>query len=161
MVNASQALVSQLIQEYGTWFQEEEAARRGRMTADLHPYDHLFSPVQVNRLEIKNRLVMGPMGNISMADETGRPGAKMIEYYVERARGGAGLITSGLVPVSFKVDPSFLEPGGLVYLPRLDGSRSVLAGWRDLAAGIHAHGAHFFVQLSPGAGRVGSPECLV
>ncbi|MGD8626004.1 MAG: FAD-dependent oxidoreductase, partial [Anaerolineae bacterium] len=41
-----------------------------------------------------------------------------------------------------------------------DGSRSVLAGWRDLAQGIQAHGAHFFIQLSAGAGRVGSPECV-
>ncbi|MEJ2209426.1 MAG: FAD-dependent oxidoreductase [Anaerolineae bacterium] len=156
-----QTLVAELVDWYGRWFDDEQALADGQMTADLHPYDHLFSPIQVNAIKIKNRLVMGPMGNVSMADETGRPGAKMIEYYVERARGGVGLITSGLVPVSFKVDPSFLEPGGLVYLPRLDGSRSVLAGWRDLAAGIHAYGARCFVPLSPGAGRVGSPECLV
>ena len=156
-----QALVAKLVDWYGHWFEDEQALADGQMTADLHPYNHLFSLIQVNSVKIKNRLVMGPMGNVSMADETGRPSSKMIEYYVERARGGVGLITSGLVPVSFKVDPSFLEPGGLVYLPRLDGSRSVLAGWRDLAAGIHAYGARFFVQLSPGAGRVGSPECLV
>lgn len=161
MTTDPKTLVADLVAWYGDWFDDLQTLAAGRMTADLHPYHHLFSPIQVNSLRLKNRLVMGPMGNISMADETGRPGAKMIEYYVERARGGVGLITSGLVPVSFKIDPTFLEPGGLVYLPRLDGSRSVLAGWRDLAAGIHAHGAHFFVQLSPGAGRVGSPECLV
>jgi 2-enoate reductase len=131
------------------------------MTSDLHPYRLLFSPIQVNTVRIKNRIVMGPMGNVSMAEETGRPGAKMIRYFVERAKGGVGLITSGLVPVSFSVDPSFLEPGGLTYLPRIDGSRSVLAGWRDLAEGVHAHGARFFIQLTPGAGRVGSPECVV
>jgi 2-enoate reductase len=156
-----QRLVSELVAWYGHWFADDQAMAAGRMTDELYPYGHLFSPIQVNGITIKNRIVMGPMGNLCMADETGRPNAKMIEYYVERARGGAGLITSGVVPVSFKVDPSFLEPGGLVYLPRLDGSRSVLAGWRDLADGIHAYGARFFVQLSPGAGRVGSPECLV
>ena len=157
----NQRLIGELLEHYGNWFGDEEALDAGRMTADLHPYERLFSPIQVNGAWIKNRIVMGPMGNISMADETGRPGAKMIEYFVERARGGAGLITSGLVPVSFKVDPTFLEPGGLVYLPRIDGSRSVLAGWRALAQRIHAHGTKFFIQLSPGAGRVGSPECVV
>ncbi len=161
MTTDPQKLVAELVDWYGRWFDDDQALAAGQMTDELYPYDHLFSPIQVNKLRIKNRIVMGPMGNISMADETGRPGAKMIEYYVERARGGAGLTTSGIVPVSFKVDPSFLEPGGLFYLPRLDGSRSVLAGWRDLAAGIHDFGARFFVQLSPGAGRVGSPECLV
>jgi 2-enoate reductase len=160
-VTDNQSLLAGLLEQYEDWFQDENALGAGRMTADLHPYDHLFSPIQVNTTWIKNRIVMGPMGNVSMADETGRPGAKMIEYYVERARGGAGLITSGLVPVSFKIDPSFQEPGGLVYMPRIDGSRSVLAGWRDLAQRIHAYGAKFFVQLSPGAGRVGSPECVV
>ena len=157
----NQKLIGELLEQYGGWFRDEEALGAGRMTADLHPYERLFSPIQVNTMRLKNRIVMGPMGNVSMADETGRPGAKMIEYFVERARGGAGLITSGLVPVSFKIDPSFLEPGDLVYLPRIDGSRSVLAGWRALAQRIHAHGAKFFIQLSPGAGRVGSPECVV
>jgi len=160
-VSDAQQLIGDLVQGYGTWFEDGEALEAGRMTGHLHPYDHLFSPIQVNGITIKNRLVMGPMGNVSMADETGRPGTKMIQYYVERARGGVGLITSGLVPISFSIDPSFLEPGGLVYLPRLDGSRSVLAGWRDLAERIHAYGARFFIQLSPGAGRVGSPECVV
>ena len=104
---------------------------------------------------------MGPMGNVSMADETGRPSNKMIQYFAERARGGAGLITTGLVPVTFAVDPSLLEPGDLAYLPRIDRSRTVLAGWRDMAEGVHAHGARFFIQLTAGTGRVGSPECLL
>jgi 2-enoate reductase len=160
-VTEHQSLIGELLEQYASWFRDEGAPEAGRMTADLHPYECLFSPLRVNDTWIKNRIVMGPMGNISMADETGRPGAKMIEYFVERARGGAGLITTGLVPVSFQVDPSFLEPGGLVYLPRIDGSRSVLAGWRALAQRIHAYGAKLFIQLSPGAGRVGSPECVV
>jgi 2-enoate reductase len=155
------SLIARLVAWYDRWFASEDVDPAARMTSELHPYRHLFSPIQVNGLTIKNRLVMGPMGNVSMAEETGRPSAKMIRYFVERAKGGVGLITSGLVPVSFSVDPSFLEPGDLTYLPRIDGSRSVLAGWRDLAEGIHAYGARFFIQLTPGAGRVGSPECVV
>src|SRR4030042_3533250 len=103
------------------------------MTANLYPYDKLFSPSQVNGIKIKNRIVMGPMGNVSMVEETGRPGAKMIQYFIDRARGGVGLITSGLVPVTFAVAPSLLEPGDLTYLPRIDRSRTVLAGWRGMA----------------------------
>ena len=161
MPTSGQALVGQLVEHYGRWFEQEDALKAGRMTCHLYPYEQLFSPIQVNGVEVKNRIVMGPMGNVSMADETGRPSAKMIQYFVERAKGGVGLITSGLVPVTFSVDPSFLEPGQLTYLPRIDRSRTVLAGWRDLAESVHAFGARFFIQLTPGAGRVGSPECVV
>ncbi len=35
---------------------------------------------------------MGPMGNIAMADETGKPSEKMIQYFIERAKGGVGLL---------------------------------------------------------------------
>jgi len=161
MPSSNQELLAQLVESYGNWFEDEQALADGRMTSHLYPYERLFSPIQVNSLKIKNRIVMGPMGNVSMADETGRPSAKMIHYFAERARGGVGLIASGLVPVTFAVDPSFTEPGNLTYFPRIDGSRTVFAGWRDLAETVHAFGAHFFIQLTPGLGRVGSPECLV
>ena len=138
-----------------------DALRRGRMTQDLYPYTALFSPIQVNSLTLKNRLVMGPMGNVGMADELGRPSQRMIRYFVERAQGGVGLITSGLVPVSQGIDPSVTEVGDRSLFPRLDSSRTVFPPWRELAQAIHSHGARFFVQLTPGLGRVGSPECLV
>ncbi|NLB50888.1 MAG: FAD-dependent oxidoreductase [Clostridiaceae bacterium] len=131
------------------------------MTQLLYPYKALFSPLRVNSITLKNRLVMAPMGNISMTEETGRPDRSMIAYYEERAKGGAGLITSGLVPVSFGIDHSLTEPGGLTYFPKILGSRTYLAGWRDLAHVVHAAGAHFFIQLSAGLGRVGNPQCLV
>jgi len=130
-----------------------------RMTHELFPYEQLFSPLQVNSIRLKNRIGMAPLGNISMVDASGRPSEKMIAYLTERARGGAGLITSGLVPVSQGVDPTVLEAKHLSYFPRID-TRATWAGWRTLAESIHAFGAHFFIQLSPGMGRVGSPEVL-
>lgn len=153
--------LQRLVDSHGDWFADDERLRRGTMSADLYPYTHLFAPIQVNAVHIRNRIVMGPMGNICMADETGRPSAKMIEYFVARAKGGVGLITSGLVPTSHGIDPAVTEPGSLSYFPRIDRSRTNFAGWRTLAENCHAHGARFFIQLTPGVGRVGSPECLV
>ncbi len=147
--------------DHGDWFLRDERLARGRLTASLHPFEHLFSPVAINAVTIKNRIVMGPMGNLSSADETGRPSDRMVAWFAERARGGAGLITSGLVPVSQGIDPAVTERGDLSYFPRIDRSRSVFAGWRDIATACHAHGARFFVQLTAGLGRVGSPECLL
>lgn len=153
--------IQELVDGYGDWFRDEKRLRCGQMTKQLYPYDTMFSPIRINRLTVKNRLVMAPMGNISMCEETGRPNDKMIQYFIERAKGGVGLITSGLVPVSFGIDPSIIELGQLSYFPRIDRTRTVFAAWRDIAAGVHAYGAKFFIQLTPGLGRVGNPQCLI
>ncbi|MCL2508951.1 MAG: FAD-dependent oxidoreductase [Oscillospiraceae bacterium] len=153
--------VQELMDFYGHWFQDEKTLSNGRMTQELFPYDEMFSPVRINRMTVKNRLVMAPMGNISMCDETGRPNEKMIAYFTERAKGGVGLITTGLIPVTHGVDNSLTELGELSYFPRIDRSRTVYAAWRDLAANCHSYGARIFLQVTAGLGRVGNPQCLV
>jgi len=161
MAKNYQKVVANLIEDYGGWSRVEERLADGRMTDKLFPYHQLFSPIQVNGIKIKNRIVMGPMGNVGMPDETGRPSNKMIQYFVERAKGGVGLITSGLVLASNNVEASVTEVGDLSLLPRIDRSRTVFPGWRVLAESVHAYGARFFIQLSAGLGRVASPECLI
>ncbi|MCL2495504.1 MAG: FAD-dependent oxidoreductase [Oscillospiraceae bacterium] len=153
--------IEELTRWFGEWFLDGTTPQTGQMTQALHPYTELFSPIQVNRLHLKNRLVMAPIGNISMCEETGRPGEKMIAYFAERAKGGVGLITTGLIPVTHHIDHSLTEPGQLSYFPRIDRSRTVFAGWRDLVQRCHSHGARVFVQLSAGLGRVGNPQCLL
>lgn len=157
----TQERVGRMSGRFGSWYLDPKEVEGARMSARLHPYDTLFSPIRVNRLEIKNRIVLAPMGNFSMAEETGRPSSRMAEYFAARAAGGAGLLTSGLVPVSHGIDPSVTEPDGLSYFPRIDRSRTNFAGWREIASRCREHGARFFIQLTPGLGRVGSPECLV
>jgi 2-enoate reductase len=161
-------IVKKWTDRYGEWFNEENREgsftrllEQAKMSKSLYPYTSLFSPLQINKLTVKNRIVMAPMGNITMCDETGRPNDKMLQYFFERAKGGAGLITTGLVPVSHGLDNSITELGDLTYFPRIDRSRSVFAGWRDLAQGVHAFGSRVFIQLTPGLGRVGNPQCLL
>lgn len=161
MSDYPETLLNEWLEDSGSWFLDPEKQASGRMTQLLYPYKSLFSPIEVNSIKLKNRLVMAPMGNISMAEESGRPNQAMIAYFEERAQGGVGLITSGLVPVSFGLDPSLTEPGGLTYFPKILGSRTHFSGWRDLAHAIHAGGAHFFIQLTAGLGRVGNPQCLI
>ena len=158
------ALVQQLIDSYGNWFETNSENRAGgaaRMTQELYPYDHIFSPIQINKLKVKNRLVMAPMGNCQMAEETGRPNQKMLSYFFARAEGGIGLLTTGLIPVSHHIDSSVTEKGNFSYFPRIDGTRTNFMGWRDLAQGVHARGSRIFIQLTPGLGRVGNPQCLL
>ncbi len=158
------AKVQALVDGYGRWVEEtaeNRAGATGRMTRELYPYDSMFSPVQVNRMTVKNRLVMAPMGNIDMCEETGRPNDKMLQYFFARAKGGVGLITTGLIPISHGIDHSITELGKLSYFPRIDRSRTVFSGWRDLAQGVHAYGSKIMIQLTPGLGRVGNPQCLI
>lgn len=145
--------------KYGNWYKGDGVVPG--FTESLYPYTNIFSPIEINGLTIKNRVVMGPMGNINMCDETGRPNQKMLDYFEERASGGVGLITTGLIPMSHGIDPTVTEKNNLTYFPRLDGSRTVLSGWKDLVYACHNHDAKVFVQLSAGLGRVGSPECLI
>jgi len=153
--------VQELLEQYPHWFDDPQWMELASMTSKNYPYTRLFSPIQINRLTLKNRIVMGPLGNFSMAEEMGRPSNKMIEYFAERARGGAGLLTSGLVPISQAIDPSVTERANKTYFPRIDSSRTVFSGWRDLVETVHAHAARFFIQLTAGLGRVGSPESLL
>lgn len=153
--------IYQIVEGYSTWFDNAEKMNRGQMTNHLAPYTALFEPIVINTMKLKNRIVMGPMGNVNMADEMGKPSHKMIAYFIERARGGAGLITSGMVPVSMTLDPSYGDTDGVSIFPRLDTHRSTYSGWKAIAEGCHAYGAKFFIQLAPGMGRVGNPECLI
>jgi len=146
---------------FGNWFSDVSNLRGAHMESEMYPYSALFEPVKINSLTVKNRIIMAPMGNVSMADETGRPSNKMIAYFTERAKGGTGLITSGLIQISHGIDPTVTEPGNLSIFPRIDSSRTNYAGWRNLAESLHSFGTAFFIQLSPGMGRVGSPECVV
>lgn len=158
------AKVQELVDSYGSWVKSNAdncAGSTGRMTKELYPYDAMFSPITVNRMTIKNRLVMAPMGNIDMCEETGRPNDKMLQYFFARAKGGVGLITTGLIPISHGIDNSITELGKLSYFPRIDRSRTVFSGWRDLAQGVHAFGSKIFIQLTAGLGRVGNPQCLI
>lgn len=49
-------------------------------------------------MEVKNRLIMAAMGH-RVLDRQGYPTPRFIDYYVERARGGVGLITAGVFGV--------------------------------------------------------------
>ena len=153
-------LIVRLTEGYGNWVADKERAEKcaPKMTDNIYPYDFMFSPVKINSITVKNRIVMAPMGNINMCEETGRPNDKMLQYFFERAKGGVGLITTGLVPVSHGIDPTVTEKGKMSYFPRIDRTRTVQSGWRDLAQGVHTSGAKIFVQLTAGLVRAGNPQ---
>jgi len=50
---------------------------------------HLFTPIKIGNLELKNRIVM------TCANASGGGGEHVLQYYAERAKGGAGLLIVG------------------------------------------------------------------
>ncbi|HPO46567.1 MAG TPA: hypothetical protein PK875_12305, partial [Spirochaetota bacterium] len=56
---------------------------------------HLFSPVAINTLKLKNRAVMPPMGT-GYGNADGTASERLMHYLAARARGGAGLIITAI-----------------------------------------------------------------
>ena len=54
-------------------------------------YPHIFSPLTVKNMTIKNRIVMMPMGT-NYGEQSGEMSFLHINYYEQRAKGGTGLI---------------------------------------------------------------------
>ena len=108
-----------------------------RKDANFMKYSKLFTP-------------MGPLG---LADANGGWNQRGIDYYVERAKGGTGLIITGVTffdQVVEKQDPSTV-PNPL-YKPV-----NFVKTSREMTERIHAYGSKIFLQLSGGFGRVTIP----
>ena len=116
-------------------------------------YSKLFSPIKIGSITIKNRFAMAPMGPLGLADANGGWNQRGIDYYVERAKGGTGLIITGVTffdQVVEKQDPSTV-PNPL-YKPV-----NFVKTSREMTERIHAYGSKIFLQLSGGFGRVTIP----
>lgn len=115
-------------------------------------YEKLFSPLKIGSITVKNRYAVGPMGgrhfiynNMGAYSENG------IDYWVEMARGGFGLIVTGSNVANLTVDPfdpangnpnPASHPGFFGY-----GARTVLER-------VHDYGGRMILQISMGPGRM-------
>ena len=102
-------------------------------------YDKLFEKGKIGNVELKNRLVMTPMGT-NLANLDGTPGAAMIKYYEDRAAGGCGLIMPEICRVN--------EKTGAGMMRQLAATKDYhIQGIAELAAAVHKHGSKIFIQL--------------
>jgi 2,4-dienoyl-CoA reductase-like NADH-dependent reductase (Old Yellow Enzyme family)/thioredoxin reductase len=108
------------------------------MSAKYFP--HLFSEGQIGNFEVKNRIVMLPMAR-QFQGFNGEVTQKTIDYYVERAKGGVGLIIVGSTRV-FPPGHQFYTPASLNI-----GDDRYLPGHCDLVQAIHACGAKIAIQF--------------
>ena len=106
-------------------------------------FKHLFSPIKINTLELKNRIVMPPMCT-AFATIRGEATDRLIAYYAQRAKGGVGLINIEFTSVS---------PSGKVF-EHMTGlyDDNMIPGFKKLTDAVHENGAKVGVQIAH-AGR--------
>lgn len=119
-------------------------------------YNKLFEPVKIGSLEIKNRFAMAPMGPLGLADAEGGFNERGIEYYTARARGGTGLIITGVTFVE-----NVVEEHGMPNCPcSTYNPVQFIRTSREMTEKIHAYNSKVFLQMSGGFGRVTIPTNL-
>lgn len=111
-------------------------------------YEMLFSPLNIGQVTIKNRVVMAPM-LMGFGTFDGAPTHRLMDYYEERAKGGAGLIITEITRVDDK--------NGAAAFSQLGMSKDYqIAPMKEMVDRIHKHGAKIFVQLHhPGRQNMG------
>jgi 2,4-dienoyl-CoA reductase (NADPH2) len=102
-------------------------------------FSHLLAPGRIGKLEIRNRILMCPMGDC-LAEPDGSVSERQLAYYEARARGGAGLLLVGSVSIAY--------PTGSYGARQTALSRDeFVPGLRALADRVHEHGARIAAQL--------------
>lgn len=123
-------------------------------------YPRLFSPLQLGHITLRNRIAMMPHA-VMFAGGYGSAIDRTIDYHVERAKGGAGLIimSNFLMPASWRRLASW---GGELETTPLGGldlanDRSLQPHYRRLIESVRLHGAHFISQLNASGRQLRSP----
>jgi len=100
-------------------------------------FPHLFSPLRLGPLTLRNRLVHAPHG--TCLAEGNLPSERHVRYYAERARGGMALI----VVEALRVHPTSSFSTGSIngFDPR------IVPGLRRIAEAVHGHGAGVLAQV--------------
>ncbi len=117
-------------------------------------YEKLFTPIQINGVELKNRIVMSPMHD-GLGLTGGDVNQQVIEYFAARAKGGVGLIINGFTVVC----PDELcgtAGAGQSHLTTLDNRNS----FQLLAERVHEYDCKLFIQLHHPGRSVYAPQFL-
>ncbi|MCU1669278.1 MAG: FAD-binding protein [Blastococcus sp.] len=113
--------------------------------ADAPAFPHLFRPLQIGPVALKNRIVSTGHDTV-MSDDDGGITDRLVAYHEARAAGGAGLV---VVQVA-GVHPSAKYTSHVLMADTDD----CIPGYRRLAEALHHHGCRAFGQLFHGGREV-------
>ena len=101
-------------------------------------YTHMFKPIKIGSLELKNRLAMAPV--TTNYTQAGYPNEQFIAFLAARAKGGVGLLVT---PPAVNLFPG--SPTHVVF-PLLS-EKAHISMWNEVVEAIHAFGAKAFCQV--------------
>ncbi len=118
----------------------------------------LFEPGEIGNLKIKNRITMAPMGIGGLVNSDGSLSQRGIDYFVERAKGGVGLIRVGFTRTTreFEQIPNTIRTRHLFVDDRLH-----IKWLNELAESVPDYGTKISIQLSAGVGRIAGGELQI
>ena len=114
----------------------------------MQNYGHLGKPLQIGRLTIKNRFCMAPIGGGQHHLPGGGLKDETIQYLIERAKGGFGLIFTGAIAADGMVDP-YTGVGPTI----LQNPEAFKMTATELNERAGAYGTKIFAQITMGLGR--------
>lgn len=118
--------------------------------------EKLFEPIRIRSVMIPNRIAMAPMGIIGMVTKDGCYTERAVEYYVERARGGTGLIITGAVKLENEIEKLKMPTFPCITLNPLH----FITRAAELTERVHAYGSKIFIQVTAGLGHNAHPIML-
>ncbi len=104
---------------------------------------HLFQPLKIGSMEMKNRIVMPGMDPSFGIDDEGRVTEQLAAYLVERARSEPGMIVSG----AMAVHPTGIADPATVHM-LLVSDEGMLPGLENLVKAVHRYDVKFGAQLT-------------
>lgn len=117
----------------------------------------LFEPIKIGNMEVKNKIAMAPMGAFGLVDNECCFNQRAVDYYVERAKGGTGLIITSVVKVENELDKVLT---GVLPITSINPAKFIMTS-SEMTERVHAYGSKIFLQLSMGFGRSGAPGGLL
>lgn len=107
-------------------------------------YDVLFTPWKIGNVEIKNRIVMCPMGGTSLFGwmEPNHFDKEAAAFFIEKAKNNVGLIIPGIAPIKDTIGGRWLWQ-----------NKKMFKQLKPFMDEIHKAGAKLFVQITAGMGR--------
>jgi 2,4-dienoyl-CoA reductase-like NADH-dependent reductase (Old Yellow Enzyme family)/thioredoxin reductase len=111
-------------------------------------FRHLFSPIKVGTMTVRNRIVV-PGHYPALRDDDTLPGDRLTAYWESKARGGAGMICTGIWAVH-PSSPNSSRGAGYEFRKGLTSPLQLPGGIDKLkraAEKIQRHGTRFLVQL--------------
>ena len=107
-------------------------------------YAPLFTPWKIGNVEIKNRIVLCPMGGTSLFGwmEPNHFDKEAAKFFIERAKNNVGLIIPGIAPIKDTMGGRWLWQ-----------NKKMFQDLKPFMEEIHETGAKLFVQITAGMGR--------